>query len=141
MPIPSHEDAASVFFAFARVIRGAIQATSPDTCSFLHVKTLTYIKEHGEPTMRDIAGELRVTSPAVTAIIDRLVETGDLERVTDTTDRRVIKLKLTKTGKATLERGLKAIHDNVRDKLSVLSTREQHDLLVILRKIINNHTN
>ena len=141
MPTPSHEDAASVFFAFARIIRSAIQATSPDTCSFLHVKTLTFIKEHGEPTMRDVADELRVSSPAATAIIDRLVETGDLERVTNSADRRVIKLKVTKVGKATLERGLKAIHDNVREKLSVLSAKEQTELLSILRKLISNQIN
>ena len=137
MSTTTSAEAASVFFAFARVIRNAIQATSPESCSFLHVKTLSFIKEHKEPTMRDVASELRVSSPAATAIIDRLVETEDLERITDSADRRIVRLKVSKRGLSILEHGLAAIHANIQEKMSVLSSVEQKQLMLILRKLID----
>jgi len=138
MTTPTNKDAASVFFAFTRVIKSAIQASSTATCSFLQMKTLSYVKEQGEPTMGDIAYELRASSPAVTAIIDKLVETNDLERITDLNDRRIIKLRLTKSGKETLDKSMKAVHKNIQNKLSVLSDSEQKDLINILQKLIIN---
>ena len=89
--------------------------------------------------MRDIADEFKVSSPAATAIIDRLVEDKHIERVTDSTDRRIVRLRLTKLGKQTLDTGMRDIHESLRSKMEILSVHEQKQLFTILRKLIGTH--
>ena len=133
------KDLVSLLFSVSRIMRTAIQPHLPDTCSFLHVKTLSFIDTHENPTMTDIADELKITSPATTGIIDRLVETGEIERLQDSGDRRIVRLKITTKGRATLKKGLKVIRDAFKEKLSVLDLREHNELISILKKIIGNN--
>lgn len=46
----------------------------------------------------ELAAEERVTQPAITALVNRLVERGWVERTTDPTDRRAVLVTLTPAG-------------------------------------------
>jgi DNA-binding MarR family transcriptional regulator len=48
----------------------------------------------------ELAAEERVTQPAITLLVNRLVERGWVERVTDPTDRRAVLVTLTPAGEA-----------------------------------------
>jgi len=50
--------------------------------------------------MSEISGLLRVSNGNVTGIVDRLVEDKLVKRVQSPTDRRVLKIQLTKSGKS-----------------------------------------
>jgi DNA-binding MarR family transcriptional regulator len=70
--------------------------------SFLHCETMRYIGEQGQPSMRSIASYLKVAPPSATALINSMVEDGFLERFKDASDRRIVRLSLTKKGTAML---------------------------------------
>jgi len=55
-------------------------------------------------TVSEIGGWLRVTSPTVTQHINRLEEQGLAERFADSSDRRVVRIRLTGQGRQYIER-------------------------------------
>ena len=55
--------------------------------------------DHDGSSVKDIAERVQVESPAVTGFVDRLTREGLVERSTDQTDRRVMKIHLTPKGR------------------------------------------
>lgn len=117
-----------------------MRSVSPN-CSFLEMKTLTIVHEQKNPSMRDIADELGISSPATTAVIDKLIENKDVIRSLDKDDRRIIRISLTAQGKKAFERNRNIIYNAINDKASILSENEQEELARILQKLQDNATN
>jgi DNA-binding MarR family transcriptional regulator len=89
--------------------------------------------------MKDMAEDLGISSPAMTPIIDKLVESGQLARSEDKLDRRVIRISITSQGKRSMEKS-RAMMRSVIDKLiSTLSREEQASLDQILRKLLSHY--
>ncbi len=105
------------------------------TCSMLHFHTLRYVHERGKPLMRDLAAYLCVTRPAATLLIDGLVKDKLLRRVFDRSDRRAVRLALTRQGNAFLARGIRAKAAKFNEVLSVLTPHERAALVAISKKI------
>ncbi|MBF4617852.1 MarR family transcriptional regulator [Clavibacter sp. VKM Ac-2873] len=73
----------------------------------VNVTDLTVISVVGElhrMTPKHLAAEISMGTGAVTAVIDRLVGAGHLDRVPNPRDRRSVFLELTATGRKTLAR-------------------------------------
>ncbi|MEH7110613.1 MarR family winged helix-turn-helix transcriptional regulator [Bacillus sp. JJ1764] len=73
---------------------------------------LKYIYQTGECTSSDLAAVFEVNKSAITAIINRMVDKGLIERTRDENDRRVIYLTLSDEGKE--------LHQNCMKKVRVL---------------------
>jgi DNA-binding MarR family transcriptional regulator len=131
-------DSTTLVLTFIDVIRKDVQDKLPESCSFMHVKALDFIGKAIEPSMRDVASHLNITSPGATMIIDKLVELGEIDRHDDKDDRRVVRLKITSKGINTLESGLKVIKEKIRNRMKVLTIAENKSLGNILNKIIDN---
>ena len=58
-------------------------------------KALLYISDHPGCRAADIAAHLGITPAGVTALVDRLVERGVVEREYDESERRVIRISCT----------------------------------------------
>ena len=58
----------------------------------------------GSVTMRELAKDLDVSESSATAVSDRLIRQGLVERSSDPTDRRVVRLSLSPTGSALIGR-------------------------------------
>jgi len=126
----------SLIFTTGRVIKeNDKDGEKPDPFSFLRLETLHYIEENKNPTMRDVAEHLCITSPSATSLVDGLVESGQLERLPDTHDRRLVRLLITKKGKENAKIGFKKIRDKIKGVLTKLSSKERDDLVKILKKI------
>ncbi len=69
--------------------------TSSLHCSISHLEIMQYIKEHGNPTMKDIAGYLQITPPSVTTIVDAMEQSKLVKRVAIASDRRSLRVSLT----------------------------------------------
>jgi len=113
--------------------------TGDDSLSFLHVKTMSIICERDNPSMKDVADCLHITSPSTTAIIDKLVKQHLLERFPDPGDRRIIRLRLTKTGKEKTKMGMKDAMKDLRPLLEALDSEEQKQMLALIDKIISRN--
>jgi DNA-binding MarR family transcriptional regulator len=127
-------DIASLLVSLTRSMYRTMRTATP-TCSFLEIKTLNMTHEQKNPSMKDLADELGISSPAMTAIVDRLVENGNLTRAEDQSDRRVIRISLTTKGKKDFEKNRSVIFDAFNERASVLSDDEKKELARILRKL------
>ncbi len=86
--------------------------------------------------MSEIAKLLAVKPPAVSAIVDYLVNTKVVERVPDPTDRRVTIIRLTPFGLKTWTEVDERRRQDMSKCLSVLDADDKKDLLRICNKLL-----
>lgn len=129
-------DAIGSLLSLMDAVRSDVQSELPDSCSFMHVKALDFIDRAGQPSMRDIAGTLKITSPGATMVVDKLVENGELDRHADPDDRRIVRLGITGKGKKTLASGMKIVTRKIGSRVSALNKAEQKQLATLLTKLI-----
>ncbi|MFG2983777.1 MarR family winged helix-turn-helix transcriptional regulator [Streptomyces sp. NPDC048258] len=80
------------------------------------------------PRMADLAARLEVVPRAVTTLVDGLEAADCVRRAPDPANRRVIRIELTDTGRATLRRLRNARTDAAEEILAPL-TAEQREVL------------
>jgi len=85
--------------------------------------------------MNNIAKILKISLPAVTGLVSRLVTMKLAKRIYDQRDRRVILVTLTPKGKRIIEQTKAARKEIISDIFGVLSEAERQAYLGILRKI------
>jgi len=136
MRSPSHSEVISLLLSLMDAIRGDVQAKLPKSSSFLHLRVLGFIAQEEEPSMRDVADYLRITSPGATMVVDKLVEHKVIDRCADAGDRRIVRLAMTAKGRKTLEAGMRIVKATISRRLATLSKPEQKQLSTLLKKII-----
>lgn len=132
------EELVSLMFMASRLIREQTAGHGQHcSLSVAQLKILSIVIDDGAPTMKDIANSLLVTSPTATAAINQLVKSGQLERIPDKNDRRIIRLKITTKGKETFKKHYKMITEKVGEVLNKLSLQEKAAFAGIFKKIVN----
>jgi DNA-binding MarR family transcriptional regulator len=85
-------------------------------------------------TLSDVSKRMMVSNGNVTGLVERLVESGHLDRRTSANDRRVQVIRLTKAGRAEF-RKMATEHENwIADIFSGLSPKEVRELMRLLAK-------
>jgi DNA-binding MarR family transcriptional regulator len=72
--------------------------------STAHVYLMTLLESHGPLSMSQLAELLQMALPNATGLVDRVHERGIVDRVRDTADRRVVLVRLTRSGTALLRK-------------------------------------
>ena len=72
------------------------------TISKTHMFVLMLLMEHDQVPMSRLAGMLDVSFPSLSGIIDRMEERGLVERIRDANDRRIVLVKSTARGTASV---------------------------------------
>ncbi|MGW7433796.1 MarR family winged helix-turn-helix transcriptional regulator [Streptomyces sp. NPDC054861] len=80
------------------------------------------------PRMADLAERLEVVPRAVTSLVDALEAAGRVRRVADPSNRRVIRIELTDTGRATL-RALRSARRGAAEDILAPLTVDQREVL------------
>lgn len=106
--------------------------------SMKQVVYLETISRLGRPTFSELARELKVTRPSISAIYRKLESHGYVSREPSTQDRRSFHIVLTKRG-----RELQAAHENLHRKIaahiaSFLTDAERIELIQLLDKVLCN---
>lgn len=104
--------------------------------SMLRIEVVQLIKDEG-PTMKRIAEYLHVKAPSATSLINGLVKAGYIKRINDPNDRRMVQMRITKTGEQFLEDGLKQMTDKLKVVLLKLR-KDQIDNFIQIMLDINN---
>jgi len=105
--------------------------------SFSHLRTLRLLAPDRVMTMKDLAEELQITPPSVTALTRRLVQAGLVERGAHAEDSRVVLLSLTDAGR-TLHQQLSQEHmERMASLLQGLSPDEQAQFLNLLERAVD----
>ena len=129
---------AARIFAFFRMAREQIFCAKPHcSSSFMDIAILHAAMEKDNPSMKDVADMLRIASPSATVIVDRLVENGELVRIEDKEDRRVVRIGITEAGKKILKNGMKNSIAGMDKLLAVLDEKECSVLDKLITKIIS----
>lgn len=95
----------------------------------VHHQSLLYIYMKKDCKMADLAKELFVSPPAITRIIDKLIDKGLVERNADKVDRRIIRLRMTEKGRRTLEEGRREVGILMEELLSRME-KEDYNMLI-----------
>lgn len=115
-------------------------ATREQELTELSMKQLVYleaISRMGNPTFSELARQLKVTKPSVTAIVRKLEEKGFVIRTVSQDDRRSANLSLSEKGKT-----LQKTHDRLHQKIamqvaSTLTEQELTELVRLLEKVVS----
>lgn len=105
-------------------------------CSLSHLEILQYISEHKNPTMKELAGHLRITPPSVTTLIDSMVQHKLVKRENVAGDRRSVRVVLTPQAKklhVSLQKKKTALLTTLLKKLSV---EQKQQLSEIIRALV-----
>jgi DNA-binding MarR family transcriptional regulator len=100
--------------------------------------TLFIVWVWGPIETRDIARSQGVTRPTVTSTVGLLEKNGLCTRQTSTTDRRLVLVELTPTGKTLIERVFPLFNQGEATIVADLSEEEQENLAALLRKVVNS---
>src|SRR5436853_3041953 len=85
-------------------------------------------------TLSDVSKRMMVSNGNVTGLVERLVESGHVDRRTSDTDRRVQVIRLTKTGRAEF-RKMAAEHETwIAQIFSDLTPKDVRELMRLLAK-------
>ncbi|MGH7175552.1 MAG: MarR family winged helix-turn-helix transcriptional regulator [Minisyncoccia bacterium] len=99
--------AATLLFRVRGQMRSRLaQGKRLDPYQWLRIETLVYIRDHEGCSMKDIATHLSITAPSATSVVDGLMRLRLLERRADPADKRVMRLYLSRAGRAKLKRAV-----------------------------------
>lgn len=105
----------------------------PEGLPEAQVKLVVHLGIHGPQTMSEVAGGLKVTTPAVTGLVDKLEKRGLVERVRDSQDRRVVRVRLTPHAQRMAEAHMAERRHKMREVLATLAPEEQRMFINTLR--------
>ena len=96
------------------------------------------LSQDEEPlTMGRLSSELDVPLSTTTRIVDGLVQAGMVERVTDPSDRRVVRVGMSKNGRELYEAGIAYNKQRIAKLLCVFTAEEQEQLLKLMNKLFD----
>ena len=118
---------------FNRVIKdtGAIDGFDFSISQF---KTMAAFREDREYRMSELSKNASVTMPSMTEMVDNLERAGIAERIRDSRDRRVIKVRLTEKGKRLRKQFMDKRRNELKNILSNLSRDDRTELKDALAK-------
>ena len=98
---------------------------------------LDFLSKEKVSRMKDLALFMKVSTPAMTGIVDRLVKCGYVIRESDTGDRRIIKVRISTKGMELVKRITQQRRKLIIDTFGEISPSEREDYLRILKRIYN----
>lgn len=96
---------------------------------------LLVLREFGELTMGELCGKMFLACSTATDLIDRMERNHLIERVRDTNDRRVIRLKVLPKGSKVIDEVLEARRDYLALILSEIDVADKERLIGSLEQL------
>ena len=114
---------------WGRDILGGFDITNPQ------FEALLVLREHGELTMGELCAKMFLACSTATDLIDRMERNQLIERVRDTADRRVIRLRVLEKGNQLIDQILEARQAYLNDAMSGLGASEKARLIRSLQQL------
>lgn len=112
-----------------RDILGNFDITNPQ------FDALLVLRDFGELTMGELCGKMFLACSTATDLIDRMERNGLIERVRDTADRRVIRLRVLPKGNSIIDEVLEARRSYLATTLSELDVADKERLIQSLDQL------
>lgn len=122
--------------ALMRVMRAIMFDDKPlpelDALPLAQLRLLMAIYHGGEATMKDYSERLRVSQSTLTQLAERLVRRGLVERYSDEADRRVVRLRMSGSGRELMDIGDRNHRETVASVWALLSENQRATTMDIL---------
>lgn len=112
-----------------RDILSNFEITSPQ------LDALLVLREFGELTMGELCQKMYLACSTATDLIDRMERNGLIERVRDTADRRVIRLRVLAKGASIIDEVLEARRTYLANLLAELDVADKDRLIHALEQL------
>jgi DNA-binding MarR family transcriptional regulator len=120
---------------FAQIEAQAFHEGDLAELSMRQIVCLEKIERIGHPTFSDLASELKISRPSVTALYQKLSQKGYLTRIQSAEDKRTYYIHLTEKGKS-VQRVHNRLHQKIAQHFSrALNSKELETLRELLEKI------
>jgi DNA-binding MarR family transcriptional regulator len=107
-----------------RFIRHNMRSAVAPALSVPQLRALLFVKRNPGVSLSPVADHLGIRPAAASGLVDRLVRQEMLDRTTDPTERRRIRLTLTKSGTARLEAASAATRKALEARFEGMPERE-----------------
>lgn len=134
----SVDDIVQSVYQLGRTMRKRMLTHDASGLHMGQMHALLFISEKPGITMKELAKALHVASPSATSFIDRLVKLRLVARLSDDSNRRLVRLKLTEAGSKMLKEKMSQRRRMFMELLSTLSASDRESLRVILGKILSH---
>ena len=130
-------DFAKVWFKVSRDMRTYMDSQLAPSLTESQLNVLEYLMNHEQVKPSDLIDYVATTPAAITTLMDRMEKNGLIVRERDTSDRRIVWLRLTAKGEAEGKRGLDIRKQFIEQYLSRISSHNQQLLVYLLGKVSN----
>jgi len=136
MPADNVNRLINLFFMTNRSLHQHFQRTKfVKTFSLLQFIAMRAVGYEGTVSMKDIARILFITPASATSLVNSLVKMGALERIIDSSDRRVIRLRITASGRKTLNAAESVAKQELKRVFLQLNERDRSSMISVLDKL------
>src|SRR5260221_5995098 len=111
---------------------------NPEDHAFLFRILILLARSEKPVTMSELSAELNVPMSTATRIVDWLVRGDMVERVNDPNDRRIVRVGMSKTGRALYEYGMAYNKQRIGNLLRDFSSDERAQLLKLMNKLFDS---
>lgn len=106
-------------------MQGFLQFAKQNSLSMAQMTALFHISRGDASSVSGLGGEMEMTNPAASQLLERLVQQGLIVREEDARDRRYKQISLSAKGEDLLKGGLRAREKWLEDMVSLMSLEEQ----------------
>lgn len=107
-----------------RFLRAELRSQGQPHLSLSQLRVLRFLQRQPQSSLSEVADYLDVTRPTMSAMVERLVQRGLVQRLVDPQERRRIALTLTATGLSLLDEVYGATLATVAHRLERLSEEQ-----------------
>ncbi len=122
-------------------LRSGSKSKSPIDRHLVYSMVAIFVRQAKPLTMGELSQALDVPLSTATRIVDWLVKSGYAERLPDPQDRRVVRVALTKSGRALIKAWDKFVRQRVEQVLCVFTAEERRTLIALLNKLVETLEN
>ena len=113
-------------------------ATNQEDRAFIFRIFIILERSGTSPTMGELSTELGIPLSSTTRIVDGLVGAKFIERIPDESDRRVVRVQMTETGREIYQSAMDYNKQRIVHMLSKFTPEEQSQLLYLMNKLFDS---
>jgi DNA-binding MarR family transcriptional regulator len=138
--MPAIDDAKAILNQLRQIVRALRafdrQAQTKYGLGAAQMFIVHVLAHESDITMNELADRTATDQSSVSLAVGRLVEEGHVERVSNSEDRRQVRLSLTKKGRALVRRAPPAAQERILESVSAMSATERRQLMKLLDKLV-----
>ncbi len=118
----------------------SVEGLTPGEQGLLMILVMNFDWAGKVATVGSLSNSLQITPAGVTHLLNPLEETGHIERLPDPSDRRIVRVGLTRKGKRATEQLMNAVHEQLGGLVESLGEEDAGTLIRLLTKAIDFFT-